>query len=558
MTSMTLRLAALACVASCFTPAHAGSGWVPTAAKAITIRSGIATMPAAASMPLEVTVGLRLQNREALKALVTAVNTPGNPMYGHFLTPNQFAAQYSPSAAQAQAVANYLVAAGFRNVQVSSNRLLITASGTVASAQTAFHTTLTQFSQGGKVYIVNTQDAQVPAALSQVVVSVMGLNSLPIRHQSVSAPSTSALLGLSPHSLQQAYDAGSTPTGANTTIAIFAFGDMTGVLTDLSQFESLYGVPSFPVSVVKVGAGPWTDDSGRTEWDMDTQTSTGIAGGVQQLVIYDGGSAGTDMPAAFNRFVTDNLARAGSVSISGCEVVESLIGGGIITTEDQIFEQAAAQGQTVFASTGDTGATCYDFVAGIVIGGAANGVPDGGLPLGQGYPASSPFVIAAGGTTLTVTSSGAYDIETAWDAGGGGISLIESAPSWQAPVLPLATVNGLLGFRGVPDVAMDADFLLSPAAIVVNGASTTNGGTSLSSPLSLGVWARLESAHGNALGFAGPALYALAHPGTPFSSITGFHDIVVGNNGLYSAHPGWDYTTGLGSFDISAVNALIH
>ena len=105
---------------------------------------------------------------------------------------------------------------------------------------------------------------------------------------------------------------------------------------------------------------------------------------------------------------------------------------------------------------------------------------------------------------------------------------------------------------------MDADFLASPAAIVVNGADSSNGGTSLSSPLALGVWARLQSAHGNALGFAGPALYALAHSGAGVSSVSGFHDIIVGNNGAYSATPGWDYTTGLGTFDISAVNALIH
>ena len=331
---------------------------------------------------------------------------------------------------------------------------------------------------------------------------------------------------------------------------------MTGVLTDLSQFEGQYGLPGVPVSVVKVGVGPWTDDTGRGEWDMDTQTSIGIAGGVQKLIIYNGGSLGADMPAAFNRFVTDGTAKAGSVSVSGCEVVESVFG--TVAAEDQIFQQAAAQGQTIFASTGDTGATCYDFVAGIAIGGLANGVPDGGIPAGQGYPASSPYVIAAGGTTLSVTSAGAYNVETAWDAGGGGISLVESAPSWQVPVLPLSVANAVLGFRGVPDLAMDADFLVSPAALVVNGAASTNGGTSLSSPLALGVWARLQSAHGNALGFAGPAIYALAHTGTAVSSITGFHDITVGNNGLYSAHPGWDYTTGLGSFDISAVNALIH
>jgi len=111
--------------------------------------------------------------------------------------------------------------------------------------------------------------------------------------------------------------------------------------------------------------------------------------------------------------------------------------------------------------------------------------------------------------------------------------------------------------KGLPDVAMDADFLLSPAGFVSGGADTSNGGTSLASPLSLGSWARIQNAHQNTLGFAGPELYALATPGAPFSTITGMTDVTLGSNGLYAATPGWDFTTGLGSFDIAAVTAIV-
>jgi PKD repeat protein len=104
---------------------------------------------------------------------------------------------------------------------------------------------------------------------------------------------------------------------------------------------------------------------------------------------------------------------------------------------------------------------------------------------------------------------------------------------------------------------MDADFVLSPAAFVSGGGNTTNGGTSLASPLSLGSWARIENAHRNKLGFAAPALYALSTPGVPTSTIGGMTDVTLGSNGLYAATPGWDFTTGLGSFDIAAVTALI-
>jgi subtilase family serine protease len=110
-------------------------------------------------------------------------------------------------------------------------------------------------------------------------------------------------------------------------------------------------------------------------------------------------------------------------------------------------------------------------------------------------------------------------------------------------------------YKGVPDVAMDGDAQLSPAAIVVNGADTGVGGTSLSSPLALGAWARLQSTHSNKLGFAPLALYPLA-PGL-LKAATGFRDIVVGTNGEFVATPGWDYTTGLGTFDISALDAAL-
>jgi subtilase family serine protease len=143
---------------------------------------------------------------------------------------------------------------------------------------------------------------------------------------------------------------------------------------------------------------------------------------------------------------------------------------GEIDAVDPIMMQAAAQGQSMFASSGDEGAACG-------VNGNTNGVPDAGVPSVE-YPASSPYVVAAGGTTLETNADGTYDLELAWDAGGGGNSLIETAPAWQSTALgPFAAT----GFRGVPDVAMDADFILSAADLVSDGADTSNGGTSLSS-----------------------------------------------------------------------------
>jgi pseudomonalisin/xanthomonalisin len=306
---------------------------------------------------------------------------------------------------------------------------------------------------------------------------------------------------------------------------------MSGVVSDLRTEETATGLPQVPVDVVYTGAV--TPADGADEWDMDTQFSTGMADGVSQLDIYSAASlSDDDLTLAFNRFVTDDTAQAGSASFGECEAFPALDGS--MAAWDQIFQEAAAQGQTVFASAGDTGGFCP-------VGTAVNGVPAGAPDVN--YPASSPWVVSAGGTTLLTNSDGSYDAETAWLAGGGGQSLFEPQQSWQGAVF-----SDPIG-KSVPDVAMDAD-PESGANVYVDGAPEGVGGTSLSSPLTLGVWARLESAHGNGLGFAGPALYAQ-------SGSAGFHDIILGDTGPYPATPGYDLATGLGTFDVSAMNNLV-
>jgi subtilase family serine protease len=191
--------------------------------------------------------------------------------------------------------------------------------------------------------------------------------------------------------------------------------------------------------------------------------------------------------------------------------------------------------------------------------------PDAGIPSVE-YPAASPYVVAVGGTSLFTDAGFNYATETAWDAGGGGTSLFETAPAWQAAVAPIAAVGGL---RAVPDMAMESGgpdvglpelgFVgVGGAAIIYNGQPGQVVGTSLASPLAVGAWTRIQSAHCNALGFAAPLLYALDRaPAIASSTAAGFHDVTVGSNGLYVATPGWDYTTGYGSFDISSVNAAL-
>jgi subtilase family serine protease len=177
-------------------------------------------------------------------------------------------------------------------------------------------------------------------------------------------------------------------------------------------------------------------------------------------------------------------------------------------------------------------------------------------------------VVAVGGTTLLTNPDGTYLGETGWLGSGGGISQFEYSPYWESPAQPLGSTPTGQSFRGVPDVSMDADPNFGGAAVVYeNGAKNYIGGTSLASPLSMGVYARMQSAHNNALGFGAIALYRVyaAYPnatelsgGPPPTQLRGgYHDVLSGSNGQYQNTPGYDYVTGLGSFDISAMNAAI-
>jgi subtilase family serine protease len=498
---------------------------VPTATRALPLSHLAALGPVPAGRVLPVTIGLTLRNQNELQRDIAA---------GVVLPTADFVRRFAPNAADVGAVEGYMRQEGFTAVTVSANRLLVSANATVDRIQAAFHTTLNRFVTGLHTTFANTAPVRLPARLAGIVSGVLGLNNLPAKVAANAPPTcgTGPRYGCvyNPQGFWAAYDATSAATGAATSVAVFAAGSLAHVVNDLRAEETATGLPRVPVTVEPVGA-PSADESGLDEWDLDTQYSAGMAGSVHQLYIYDATDmTETGLTAMYNQFVTDNLARAGSSSIDQCELFANLDGS--MAVEDQIFEQAAAQGQTVFNASGDAGGLCaLADEGGVRVG-----------PPGVAYPASSPFVIGVGGTTLLTDVTGSYTTELAWTMGGGGPSLFEHAPSWQT-----APRTGVV--RDVPDVAMDAD-PSTGANVYVDGAPTGIGGTSLSSPLALGVWARLESSSHNTLGFAGPLLYA--HAGT-----AAFHDVVLGFTTPFPALPGYDLATGLGSFDVARSQATI-
>jgi subtilase family serine protease len=526
------------------TPAHAAGtapAWVGTATRAYPSRDAKRLGALAPSTPMHLVVALQLRHRDALQSEIAA---------GHVLTTKQFVARYAPTAAQARAVQSYLARRGMHS-GVASNRLLLTVTGTAAQASSAFGTHLDRFRQRGRVVFANTTGARVPASLGGIVASVVGLNRASRMHTHLrfakSAPSSCAIAGVgypctyNPAGFWRAYDATKAAAGAHTAVAIFAEGALAGVVKDLRTEERANGLAQVPVTIVHTGKAT-ADTSGVDEWDMDTQYSTGMARSVRRLYLYDASSLDdADITVAFNKFAAQNAARAASASFGECEFAASL--GGSMAADDNALMEAAAQGQTVFTSSGDSGGFCP-----VAVG--VNGVP-AGVPDAE-FPASSPYVISVGGTTLQTSADGSYAHEIAWVAGGGGPSAFEAPRGYQQGVAPGANVCATAGVRcgrGVPDIAMDAD-PNSGANVYVGGQPEGVGGTSLSSPLALGVWARLQSAHGNKLGFAGKRLYAAR--GT-----NAFHDIVLGDTGPYPALPGYDYATGIGTFDVAKAIARI-
>ncbi len=569
----------VAACAALFAPL--AQAWVDTATKALPPASSITHSAVAGSTPLHLIVSLQLRNQSSLDAFLKNQHTAGSPQYGVTLTPDQFAAAYAPSTDQAQAVTAYLAQSGFSNIQVAGNRLLVTADGTAAVAQRAFNTQLVQYQVGGQTVYSNASAAQVPDSLAGTVLAVQGLQNVArhLTHRQMAqrfdlpvpagarAPATIPGNSANPTGatltstytaadFRKAYDADAAPDGSGTTVAIISGGtDLIQVRADLQQAERDAGLPYVPTSVVQLEPVPnpqTTDNDG--EWDLDSQSASGMAYNVKQIIFYNGASLDTGITLGANQFAVDNKAKALNISIGGCEALDSVLGE--MATVDQSFKQAVAQGQTVFVSAGDAGAAC-----GVVINLAT---PQSGVPQQVEYPASSPYVVAVGGTSLFVDSSGNYALETAWTATGGGNSLFEAAPDWQASSGAVPAATAPLGLRGVPDVAMNAGFNLSPVAAFYSTADTVVAGrhesvigTSLSSPLSMGVWARIQSAHCNSYGFAAPMFYGLDTAGGPLSTANGFTDVILGSNGGYAATVGWDYTTGFGSFDVKAVNSAL-
>jgi len=540
----------------------AAEPWAATHTRALDL-TGALLGPAPSRQRLDVSVTLPLRNAGAVDKAIES---------RRIMTPAQVAARFGPSPSAVRAVEGYLAHSGFTGISASTNRLLVSGQATVAEAERAFHTTISDYRLDGRLVYANTTAAMVPASLRPDAAAVLGLSDVPM-HLAGLSQSTPDTSGFTPAALQHAYDAAGMRPASRTTIAVIASGDMTPIIENLRFAEKAWHFPSVPVSVVYDGPKQGIVDdnplTGNLEWDLDTQMSTMMAGSVRRLDIYDVATfTDPEVARGINLFVAQDKATALSASLGECDYI-AFLDGAMLTTDESLAE-GALQGQSMFASTGDNGYACPEV--------ASTGVPEG--PPGVSWPADGEYTTGVGGTTLVADAKGDVTQEIAWIGGGGGVSPWETAAPWTLQANPAGQgwqyTNQ--GGRSVPDVAAVADANLSPVLIYgahSKGSQPTGvGGTSVSSPLTLGLWARIESAHHDGLGLAQYDFYALydkVNPATIESSPTGpvyvpnpnpspvpgFRTIEAGTNGGCVAKPGYNYCTGIGSIQAASLSSKL-
>jgi kumamolisin len=467
-------------------------------------------------------------------------------------------------------VRKFLEDAGLHVTGVSANRLLINATGTVAQVEQAFAITISQYHLDGRTVFAPDRSPLIPVALAPSIQGIVGLDNVgqvhPAGEQALLQPAQRSAVppGFTPTDLRSAYDvaslisAGGDGTGQNVAVVEFA----PYIPGDLAAFRSHYSLPSATVNnhsvdlatVTCATAGTSCDVSGISEADLDVEVVSALAPNATQDV-YTGPNTGAGELDTYQAIVTDDADTVITTSWGLCEPAK---GSADLQALDNIFIQAAAQGQTVFAAAGDTG---------------SDGCNSGGaLPQAVLSPASDPYVAGVGGTTLTL-SGGLYSSEITWNdlpthsnpiGTGGGNSSYFGRYSWQ---VGLNMPNNSL--RLVPDVAANADpytgySVYCTSAVLINkgGCSGTGtswvdfGGTSAATPLWAGILADVNGyLLANSLaatGWVNSALYQLLGSSQTY---TPFHDVTSGNNnvdyssGGFNAGACYDEVTGVGTPD---------
>jgi subtilase family serine protease len=618
---------------------------------------------------MSVEVVLQPGNRAGLNSLLDALYTPGSADYGHWLAAGQFDARFAPSRATVRAVTAYLQGKGL-TVQKTVTPFLLRAVGSSAQIDAAFATTINNYRNAkGVTFYSNDSSASVPDSLASSVVGVVGLTNTvrlkpmyqlaparPTRRAGgepkceIPYPTTLAQLqaippdgpyngygggpgcsGLTPsqtNSMYNAPNAGPRAKGAGATVAVFELTayNHANITTWAHTF---YGPRYQPRLVdINVDGGPLAPNTskcpagdtcfygygGDIEAQADIEQDLTIAPDTNSVLVYNAPNDETGQTELDEYATIANQDIADSISSSWGEC-EADAGLAMAQAENILFEQMAAQGQSIFASSGDTGA--FECIR--------DGTFSDHAPIEAADPASQPWVTGTGGTSFESFDPGdnpnpryPYGTEAVWNtldvchgnnsskatstgivdcglygASGGGHSIFWPMPNYQRGpgVISPYTVSGPSNCalartgqpcREGPDVSANADPLTGYAEYCTGstyvspnptgkeyestclGLTKTPGapgwfhigGTSLSAPLWGALFSDRDAFQGHRSGAANYLLYGLFdNPRTyafAFHDITGFHQ-VSNNNGYYPVTPGYDQATGIGTPNFAAL-----
>ncbi len=512
-----------------------------------------------------------------LDSLLASQQNPASPLFHQWLTPEDYADRFGLSTGDQSKVVAWLTSEGLSVKRLGRGRNWLAFGGTAGQVSKALHTRIHRFRVGGETHYAPAADVSVPAALAGVAGGFIGLDDFRLKSNAIPvtpAPDYNSGTNhyLAPQDFATIYDlaplyqAGIDGTGQSIAVV----GESDVLLTDIRAFRTRYGLPANDPKMLPYSSTDPGYNGAQIEGNLDLEWTGAIAPKATIYYVY-----GPDAIVALVAAVDGNVAPIVSVSYAGCEIGWSQF------YWRAVAQQANAQGITIVNSSGDSGAAGCD--------------PQGSFPTAtQGRAATMPSVLpevtSVGGTQFvegtgtfwaasnssTYGSALTYIPEAAWNetstadglgSTGGGASVYYAKPAWQtSPGVP----ND--GARDVPDVALSAaghDAYL----IYYAGSNGAVAGTSCAAPSFSGILALLnqyqvskgyQKAPG--LGNINPQLYRLAQ-----SNPSAFHDVAAGNNIVpclqgspdcttgsfgYSAGPGYDLATGLGSVDANNLVTL--
>jgi hypothetical protein len=542
---------------------------------------------------IHLNVVLKVRDQAALSAMVAGLTNRKSPFYHHFLHKGQFGAMFGPTLAQVASVDAALKAAGLAPGRVSADRLSIPVTATAAQVEHAFGTSLVNYRMpGGRVAFANATAPKLDASVAPLVSGISGLNNL-YQPQPVSLHHGSSTAGSAPRIIRPRSVSGPQPCQAASAAGpltadfwafhygltpLYGLGDLgagqrvamlemePNLPSDISAYEACYGI-STHVNYIPVDGGLPSGAGTFGEAAMDIEIVAGLAPKAT-IDVYQAPQSQNNLDDILRKFVADDVDQTMSVSWGDCELVVSAVN---LSDEANLAAEAVAQGQTILAASGDTGAAAEDCLSAHTSGNTESVLS----------PAAAPNVVSVGGTALV---SGSLHDEVVWNdihgASGGGTASRTCMPAYQdQPAIP-GMLDGVTGrttglcagvtpqgyLREVPDVSAAADPTFSGHTIFWGGKWLGgNGGTSASTPLWAAVAALTNaSPYCTAYGSGSPgvrpaALYDMVTRN--LSAIYGgaspqiLRDVTSGNNnwalarvnsGGQTARTGYDLASGLG------------